>query len=182
MWPNKILERFNLVPDNPRENDYYAPYNKLLYWAFPVDSDFTVAPQTYPIPESRDSVDFVVEYTILYNTMPVFILEIKEPSKLSYISSRHQADRQIRRRIADISHMCKIPILYAVSAFGTNISIYKKQGDVLEPKYIEGDVERQIDTSPIDRWTVDIITKEGYNKIINIFNYIKEETSRIEIK
>ena len=46
VWPQHVLNRFATIPVNPRENDYYVPYNKLLNILFPADSPFTVGPQT----------------------------------------------------------------------------------------------------------------------------------------
>lgn len=61
-WPEKVTKRFSTIPPNARENDFYAPYNKLLYTLFPADSDYTVAPQSYSLLDSRDSVDFIIEF------------------------------------------------------------------------------------------------------------------------
>ncbi|KXN68584.1 hypothetical protein CONCODRAFT_22799, partial [Conidiobolus coronatus NRRL 28638] len=83
---------------------------------------FTIAPQAYPY-ASRESVDFVVEYTIEYKNLPVFILEIKPSNTLKYYSKREEADTQIRRRIKDLSVDCPIDTLYGISAFGEQISI-----------------------------------------------------------
>lgn len=174
MWPQKVIDRFNLVPQNPRENDFYAPYNKLLNFVFPVDSDFTVAPQSYPIPQSRDSVDFVIEYMVLLDNIPVFILEIKEPSKIKLLSARQEADIQIRRRLRDLRYECTLDKLYGVSAFGTKICFYNiNKNNIIEPYIIQQDPEYLIDTAPKERWNTDILTTSGYVAIMNIFNYIK---------
>ena len=179
MWPQHVLDRFLSVPNNPRERDFHGPYNKLLYWVFPADSRFTVDPQSYPIHESHDTVDFIVEYTVLYDNIPVFILEIKDPSTLKYISSRHKADRQIRYRITDLYPLCRMPVLYGVSAYGTIISIYSQHDNVITPEYIPRDVDSVVDTAPITRWNINILSDEGYDRMMNIFNYIKEQTAQL---
>jgi hypothetical protein len=173
MWPQKIVDRFDAIPTNPRENDFYAPYNKLLNYVFPVESDFTVAPQSYPVPNSRDSIDFVIEYMVLSNNMPVFILEIKEPKKIDLLSARQEADLQIRKRLRDIRYMCTIEKLYGVSAFGKKLCIYNIDPENhIEPNIIVQDVELLVDTAPKDRWGYDILT--SYDTLMSIFNYIKE--------
>ena len=59
VWPQSIFTRFATIPFNPRKNDYYAPYNKLLNVLFPPDSPFTVEPQSrLVIAESREPIIF----------------------------------------------------------------------------------------------------------------------------
>jgi hypothetical protein len=172
MWSQKILDRFHAVPQNPRENDFYAPYNKLLNLVFPVDSDYTVAPQSYP--QSRDSIDFVIEYMVLLNNIPVFILEIKEPSKIDLLSARQEADIQIRKRLRDLRYLCTLDKLYGVSAFGKQLcTYYINKDNSIEPHVIAQDPELLIDTAPKARWEYDILTTTGYETLMNIFNYIK---------
>ena len=178
MWPQKVIDRFNAVPPNPRENDFYAPYNKLLNVVFPVDSDFTVAPQSYPIPISRDSIDFVIEYMVLLDNMPVFILEVKEPSRIELLSARQEADMQIRRRLRDLRFRCRLDTFYGVSAFGQQLCIYYINTDnVVEPHIIPQDIELLIDTAPRDRWSIDVLTTNGYDKMLAIVNYIKQNVN-----
>jgi hypothetical protein len=175
MWSQKVIDRFRAVPQNPRENDFYGPYNKLLYSIFPVDSDFTVAPQSYPIPQSRDSIDFIIEYVVLLNNMPVFILEIKEPSRIDLLSARQDADIQMRKRLRDLRFRCTLDRLYGVSAFGEQLCIYNIDTDNnIEPHIIPQDVELLIDTAPRGRWNYGILTPSGHDKLVKIFDYIKE--------
>lgn len=174
MWSQKIIDRFNAIPQNPRKNDYYAPYNKLLNFVFPVDSDFTVAPQSYPIPQSRDSIDFVIEYMVLLNNTPVFILEIKEPGKIELLSARQEADIQIRKRLRDLRFKCTLDKLHGVNAFGQQLCFYNiNNGNIIEPNIIKQDYELLIDTAPKERWNIDILTHVGYKFLMSIFNYIK---------
>jgi hypothetical protein len=53
VWPLTIHNRFATIPANPRENDYYAPYNKLLNFLFTVDGPFAVGPLTHRIAEAE---------------------------------------------------------------------------------------------------------------------------------
>ncbi|KAK6971404.1 hypothetical protein R3P38DRAFT_3142963 [Favolaschia claudopus] len=124
-WPESVIRRFRAVPENPRENDLYGPWNKLLSCLFPPASDFTVAPQSYILTTSRQTADFVVEYEVHYKNIPVLIVEIKPPGNLRLPSAREEADLQIRRRIRDLSSDCLHPTLHAVSAFGTRLAFYE---------------------------------------------------------
>ena len=94
-WSHNIINRFNSIPDNPWENDFYAPYNKLLSILFPADSQYTVAPQANPYNNSRDSVDFIIEFHVLYDDVPIFVVEVKASSAFIWPSKREEADVQM---------------------------------------------------------------------------------------
>lgn len=177
MWPNYIVERFKTVPQNSRENDFYAPYNKLLCSEFPVDSKYTVAPQSYPVPSSRDSIDFVIEYLVLENDLPVFILEIKEPSKINLLSSRQEADIQMRKRLRDLVQRCPIDKLNGVSAFGSQLSFYSIDKHTMKmlPPVIPQDIEMINDTAPIERWNTNLLDENGSVKLQGLFRDIKNK-------
>jgi len=87
-WSNNVLNRFKAIPDNPWENDFYTPYNKLLSILFPADSQYTVAPQANPYNNSKESVDFIIEFHVFYDAVPVFIVEVKGPSALLCLQGR----------------------------------------------------------------------------------------------
>lgn len=53
---------------------FQGEYNTL---SFPPDGLFTVGPQTHPTAESRESIDFMVEYQVFWGDTSIFILEIK---------------------------------------------------------------------------------------------------------
>ena len=117
-WPPQVIKRFSTIPVNARENDFYAPYNKLLYSLFPADSNFTVAPQSYTLLDSRDSVNFIIELEVLLEDKPVCFLEIKEPRKIILKSSRTEADNQMRKRMGDLAPICPLDTLSVHSAHG----------------------------------------------------------------
>src|SRR5258707_6498970 len=105
-WPSKITRAFATVEGGAdivvHENQYYGPYNKLLYTLFPADSDFIVSPNY--IPGNNDNgADFIVSFEITLRQHPVLILGVKLPQHLSLNSTRDAADRQIRRRLVDLS-------------------------------------------------------------------------------
>ena len=101
VWPPNILGQFKLIPINPQEADFYGSYNKLLNYLFPIDSPFTVVPQYLKHGSSLTS-DYIVTFEIFLATRPVFILELKTPMDINYVSTRQLANEQIRRRLGDL--------------------------------------------------------------------------------
>jgi len=147
-WPHHVVKRFQTVPPNPRENDFYAPYNKLLHTLFPPDSEFTVAPERYPFSQSHDSIAF--EYTIYFGGGPVLLVQMKEPGRIYLPSAREEADKQARFRLLDPTPMCPLRTLRAFSAFGTSILL---QGErQLQPTSCYSTGVDKIDVAPIEWW------------------------------
>ena len=72
------------------------------YTLFAPDTDFTVVPQ-YLQPASSKSLDYIVTFEVFLENKPVFILELKKPADLAWISSRQAADVQIRERVGDLA-------------------------------------------------------------------------------
>ncbi|KAJ6585280.1 hypothetical protein B0H19DRAFT_1250142 [Mycena capillaripes] len=66
-----------------------------------------------------------MHFVVRRERQPVFVLEIQAPSTLQTQSSRRDANRQIRRRIEDLSPHCRLDVLYGINAFGANNCIYK---------------------------------------------------------
>lgn len=181
-WPLKIVRRFSTIPPNARENDYYAPYNKLLNIIFPPDSDYTVAPQSYSVPNSRDSVDFIIEFEVRLEDKPILFLEIKEPSRIALKSAREEADNQMRKRMGDLAPACPLDILCGVSAFGTQLSFYTydKQTRIL-PVRIHPHPELETDTAPLNRWDCDILEDEGAQRFQYLVAEIKRKCDQLEV-
>jgi hypothetical protein len=103
-WTNKIIRSFQTVPINPSETDFHGPYNKLLNTLFPSDTDYTVVP--HYVPGSVESLDPIFRYEVLFENKlenkTVFMLDLKSPGQLCYISRREEADRHIRRQLGDL--------------------------------------------------------------------------------
>jgi hypothetical protein len=179
-WSSKILKRFSTIPPNARESDFYAPYNKLLYTLFPADSDYTVAPQLYSILNSRNSVDFIIEFEVLLEDKPVFFLEIKEPTKIIFKSAREEADNQMRKRMGDLAPSCPMDTLNGMSAFGTRLSFYTydKQTRIL-PDRILPDPHLETDTAPLNRWDCDILEDEGAQRFQDLVAEIKTKCEQL---
>jgi hypothetical protein len=178
-WSNNVLNRFKAVPDNPRENDFYAPYNKLLSILFPADSQYTVAPQANPYNNSKESVDFIIEFHVFYDAVPVFVVEVKGPSALVYPSTREEADVQMRGRLRDLVGQCPLSNLRGVSAIGTKLCFYtaRQTGNNLtvEPQRIPADPQLTTDTAPQSRWDVDVLEEDGFIRLTEVVSMIKKE-------
>ncbi|KAJ7819776.1 hypothetical protein B0H14DRAFT_2835694 [Mycena olivaceomarginata] len=151
-WPDSVLRRFRAVPPNPRENDFYGPWNKLLSYS-------------YLLSTSRETADFV----------------IKPPGNLRLPSAREEADTQIRRRIRDLSEDCLLPTLHAVSAFGTWLAFYSKAKDhQIVPGGIPPDPVLLTDTAPLDWWSCDVLEEEGRQRFRSLVTEIVQACENLE--
>jgi hypothetical protein len=146
-WTNKIIRSFQTVPINSSETDFHGPYNKLLHALFPLDTDYTVVPDY--VPGLVESLDPIFRYEVLFENKTVFMLDIKPPGQLRYMSELEEADQHIRRRLEDLkgwlisliffrggggtvlttsfnsTEYSPMPVLHAVSTFGTRLCFYK---------------------------------------------------------
>jgi len=179
-WSPKIVKQFSTVPPNARENDFYTPYNKLLYTLFPADSDYTVAPQSYSVMDSRNVMNFIIEFEVLLEDKPVFFLEIKEPRKIALKSAREEADNQMRKRMGDLAPACPLDILNGVSAFGTLLSFYSydKQTRIL-PGLVSPHPHMETDSAPLNCWDCDILEDEGAQWFQDLIAEIKRKCDQI---
>lgn len=180
-WSSPIMQRFRSVPPNPQESEFYAPYNKLLCTLFPVDTAFTVAPQSYLMSvASGGSVDFLVEYVVFYDENPVFLLQIRAPAKMQLISAREESDDHIRKRIRDLRVFCPLPTLHAVSAFGTRMCFYSATvGCPTAPGRLPSDPELLCDTAPRSRWDCDVLEDEGAILLKEVVNKIRNQCENL---
>lgn len=181
VWNDHVVKTFQLVDQgSKKEKVYYPAYNKLLYSEFPADSNFTIAPQTYPL-DSIESIDYVLEYEeyVIFDeakSIPVFILEVKPKQSLDSPSARDVADRQIRSRFNTLLNDYPFEEFYGVSAFGPKICIYKVNkitGDI-QPSYVPKDYNKIDKNPPIERWANNDITEVNCARQLKlIFNKIK---------
>jgi len=183
VWPQSIHDRFASIPRNPRENDYYAPYNKLLNVLFPSNGPFTVGPLPLQIAESRESFSFLVDFQpeTFSGDVPVFILDIKSGSKLGLASAREEADLQIRKRLRVLSDICPLSQLHAVSAIGTKLCFYTAEaGHITPPRIIADDQLATNDTAPLVRWDCDVLEAEGAARLEALVYEIREAYSLLD--
>jgi hypothetical protein len=182
-WPRSILTRFATIPANPRENDYYVPYNKLLNVLFPPDGPFTVGPQTHSIVESHESINFLVEYQRFWGDAPVFILEIKTGPKLGLVPAQEEADLQIRRRLRDLVGICPLSKLHAISAIGTKLCFYTAEAGramaAIPPRIVTDD-QLATDTAPLQRWDCDVLGAEGTARLKAVVHEIHQACAQLD--
>lgn len=57
-WAEKVTKRFSTIPPNARENDFYAPHNKLFSCRLP----------NYAVLDSHDPVNFIIEFEVLLDS------------------------------------------------------------------------------------------------------------------
>lgn len=155
-------------------SEYYGPYNGLLNDLFPKQEHYMVVPQ-YKRPAQLTSVDFTTIFLVQQQKHPVFFIEIKPAGHIHNVAPRASADKQMRERFEDLGDRVKIPILYGVSAIGTKLCFYKytKETGDLEPELILGSARRVIDTAPINRWDVDILTPQGEQRLREVVGHVK---------
>ncbi|RPB28992.1 hypothetical protein L211DRAFT_252024 [Terfezia boudieri ATCC MYA-4762] len=128
------------------------------------------------------SVDFTTIFLVRRNRHPVFFVKVKSSGSLRHISSREEADLQMRERFKNIFDDVQIEILYVVSAMGTKLCIYSlnKESRRLLPKIIPSDPEIVTDTAPIDRWDVDIMTLEGEERLRQVVYHVRTMCTELE--
>ncbi|KAF8554396.1 hypothetical protein OG21DRAFT_1412610 [Imleria badia] len=181
-WPEKVICQFQTIPQNPVRSDFQGAYNKFLYTLFPHDTDFTVVLQRLE-PTSWISSDYILSFEILYENKPVFILQLKNPADLRFISLRQEADMQIRERLDDLADQCPISTLHGVSAMGTRLCFYHLdttdvEADIM-PLNIPRHPTRVSDTAPIERWDCDLLDVVGEARLRAVVDSIKAACANI---
>ena len=111
-WVEKVTKRFSTIPPSARENDFYAPYNRLFFRRLP---NYTVLDLHDPVVRSPSEA--------LEDKLVLFA-EIKEPRELTLKSTREEADNQTRKRVGHLAPSCPLDTLNGVSAFGTRLTFY----------------------------------------------------------
>lgn len=154
---------------------YHGPYNKLLCTLFPADTDFSVFPR-YELSSEEAPVRFFLD--VLYDNKPVFILEHRAPQEMiRFCTQRDRADLQLRQRIEDLRPECPLPVLHAVSAFGTKLCFYKMHRDQpIQPSFIPNpeSVRDLKGTAPQKWWDCNVLQKEGEKRFKSMVEEIKQ--------
>ena len=182
MWPEKVLRQFHAVPANCKESDFCGRYNKLLSCYFPANTDFTVVPH-YLKAGLRDSADFIVCFEVRLENKPLLIVQLKDPATIQHISTRAEADDQIRRRVIDLAEHCPLGTLHAVSALGTMLCFYsldvKNRAVMIDPPRMDRDSDMVIDYAPAERWNLDVLEASGEDKLLAVINEITAGCARL---
>ncbi|KAG9223504.1 hypothetical protein PLEOSDRAFT_1088304 [Pleurotus ostreatus PC15] len=173
-WSDSVVEQFSLVDlFTTDESDFYGPYNTLLFELFPANEHYQVSPQFKRI---TGSMDFTVLYIVSKRKVPVFFVEIKTYLALDKVSSRTEADDQMRKRFVEFaSGSVPTPKLVGLSAMGTHFSIYEltTANNQLLPVRIIPDPRFLIDTAPKEQWSYDILDPAGEAKMREIVEEVK---------
>jgi len=181
--PETINEVFELAKQlgETDESQYYGPYNVLLNYFFPYEEKYVVVPQ-YKRPAQLRSVDFTTIFLVRHKAHPVFFVVVKSSSGLRNLSSRKEADLQMRERFDTLFEDVVIGTLYGVSTMGTKICIYKldRTSRRLTPTIIPSHPELVTDTVPINRWNIDILTPEGEEQFREIVQRVKKTSTELQ--
>jgi len=182
VWDNYILEQFQTaVPGGEHdESRYYGPYCTLLHQLFPAPEHFMLVPQ-YKRPEQSKAVDFTTIFIVRHKCHPCFFLEIKALGHLEKPSDRQAADDQMRERYGKLFDEVEISALYGMSAIGTRVCLYEwdRETRKIEPPAIPKDCNYTMDTAPIDRWNLDILSVEGEKCLRAVVARVKTMCSQI---
>ena len=180
-WPAHIVKKSNRLLDTETiENKFYGLYDSIIHECFPT-TQFTITPQ-YPTAEATTggtgAIDFAITYVIepLEFESPVFFIEVKAPTHLPSITTRKDAENQVRYRFRQLAHLVQIPKLYGVSALGRQLSYYTydKASGRVEPGVLTDSTEVVVDTAPLVRWNTNIMEEEGRAKFLAVVEEIKQ--------
>lgn len=177
VWLESVVKRFKRIPNNPSEKDYYAPFDKLLNTEFDTKDKYTVAPQSFPVPKSYNSIDFYIEYEVQLEDKPILIIEIKVENNKKLLACRKEADNQLRQRLVELYELCPLNKLYGISFFGTYYSVYclDKETMKIYPDAINDDSHIIVDTAPIKNWDKNIMNHADAVNLKKLFTDIVNE-------
>ncbi|KAF8465322.1 hypothetical protein BDZ91DRAFT_728038 [Kalaharituber pfeilii] len=87
----------------------------------------------------------------------------------------------MRETFKSLADRVDIPILYGISAMGTKVCFYTydKQTGSLSAKVIRSDGEWVIDAAHACRWSLDIMTPEGEEKLHQVVSQIKKMCTQL---
>lgn len=181
-WPNWILKQFASIPGGmnkaTQEPLLHGFYNTTLGYLFPASEGFMIVPQYQPPTMDRSTgftTIFVVESANTQIPIPIFYLEIKPPGHINEMSGREQADIQMRDGVRELISELRIPKLHGVSALGVRLAFYHYDAAtrILEPPAIPRDPILINDTAPAVRWNVDLLSDEGYERLVQLATEVK---------
>jgi hypothetical protein len=120
----------------------------------------------------------VVYFRVDLHRIPVFFVEVKTALAIENLSARADADDQMRLRLRQLFDQ-SLTELHGVSALGTRLCFYclDKNTESLTPPLIPRNAAYVNDTAPADRWDADVLTDNGYNRFMNIVDYVRALTA-----
>ncbi|KAH9170962.1 hypothetical protein EDB89DRAFT_1852952 [Lactarius sanguifluus] len=180
-WAKPILYEFKMIPKKPSIPDFYIFYDKILYTLYPANTDFTIFPRYVPGPPPLHRFYNEVKFDNKNDLKLVFLLDLKRPGDLRYSLKRHAADQQIRKHLKALRDECPLPVLHAVSAFGTKLRFYKMHHNQLIEPLIPAHPDHVTDTASQNCWNSDILEKEGEKRIKSVVKEIKQACATLRV-
>jgi len=177
-WSSKIIRQFRLIPQAGEawEADFHGPYNKLLCSLFPANTDYSVFPHYDPGSFMSPNTQFF--FDVLFDDKPVFILGHKATREFERGNQRDDGNRLVRERMEDLRSDCPLPVLHAVSAFGTRLCFYRMHRDQTIQPSLSSFIPRlpwgEIDSAPEEHWDCDIFEEEGGKRFKSMVEEIKQ--------
>ncbi|KAG5634175.1 hypothetical protein H0H81_003058, partial [Sphagnurus paluster] len=178
MWPQFILNSFARVHADADESAYYGAWNSVLNFCFKIEEGYEISPQKVVGQISageKDSIDFVVSYTITKNEATIFFVEVKAQKYLPGLYARREADIQMRNRFAQL-YDSSPSMMHGVSTFGSRLCFYlfdKGTGRITPARAAEPSADFVVDTAPLEFWDEDICQPAGHDKFMKIVNSAK---------
>jgi len=122
----------------------------------------------------RDALDFVVYFRVDLHRIPVFFVEVETALAIANLSSRADADDQMRSRLRQLFDQ-SLTELHGISALGTRLCFYclDKAAESVTPPPIHRGAAYVNDTAPADRWDADILTDDGYNRFMDVVEHVR---------
>lgn len=122
------------------------------------------------------TVDSVITYVVTIKAnddtyRPVFFVEIKPLDHVESMATRVDADKEMRVILQSLHNLIPTPRLHGISVMGQKLAFYslnKESGYISPPEYVA------TDTVPKERWDLDITTEEGYAKLMEVVEDVKE--------
>lgn len=156
------------------ESFYYAPYNSLLNIHFPLNENYSVWPQ-YRTPIYNELIDFGVVYIVQKTPRPCFFLEANMSNAVFDISTRGNADRQMRMKFAEFLSKLRISILHSLSAIGTHLAFYSldKETHHIKPDEIPKKTSFVNYVAFIQWWQDDVLQPDGETRLLQVVEDVK---------
>jgi hypothetical protein len=107
----------------------------------------------------------------------VFFVEVETAQSIK-IQKPVRTDDQMRLRMEQLSDQRRIE-LHGISAFGTRMCFYclAKNSESVTPPPVPWDFAYVKDVAPADRWDMDILTPDGYNRFVNIVEHVRDRAA-----
>ena len=107
------------------EQAFYGPVNLLLAWYFSLERGFVVAPRSVPIGCYDEKFESTIEFEVQREGKPVLVVLVKPALSLNTVTSRIDADAQLRIRFSDRHTECPLEVLHGLVFFGCNFAFYR---------------------------------------------------------